>query len=149
MQNKHKIAHMKAAFVYAECSTAVRAKVGCVIVKDNRIISIGYNGTPSGWDNQCEELVFFDDRGVQLLNPQLKTKKEVLHAETNAIAKLARSSENGDGATAFITHGPCMDCSKIMYQSGITEVFYNIQYRDSTGVDFLRQCGIKVEQMDV
>jgi len=149
MQDKHKIAHMKSAFNYAECSTAERAKVGCVIVKDNRIISIGYNGTPSGWTNKCEDLSFFDERGKQLIEPVLKTKKEVLHAEANAITKLARCSESGEGSIAFITHAPCMDCAKLLYQSGISEVYYSIPYRDDSGIEFLKKCNINVEKYDV
>ena len=105
MKDKHKIAHMKSAFNYAECTTATRLQVGCVLVKDNRIISIGYNGMPSGWTNECEETVLWKDK-QQLSQPMFVTKPEVLHAETNAIAKLARSSESGDGCTAFITHQP-------------------------------------------
>lgn len=136
MKEKHKRAHMRAAFAYAECSTAKRLQVGCVIVKDDRIISIGYNGMPSGWTNECET-----DNNV--------TKPEVLHAESNAICKLARSSENGTGATAFVTHQPCMDCAKLLYQSGITEVYYVHEYRLTHGVDFLEKCGIKVEQMSI
>ena len=136
MKQKHKIAHMKSAFNYAECSTASRLQVGCVLVKDNRIISIGYNGMPSGWTNECET----EDN---------VTKPEVLHAETNAIAKLARCSESGEGSTAFVTHQPCMDCAKLLYQSGITEVYYVHKYRLTDGVDFLEKCGIKVEQLTV
>tara|TARA_R110000787_G_scaffold153247_1_gene267110 strand:+ start:282 stop:701 length:420 start_codon:yes stop_codon:yes gene_type:complete len=136
MKQKHKIAHMKSAFNYAECSTATRLQVGCVLVKDNRIISIGYNGMPSGWTNECET----EDN---------VTKPEVLHAETNAIAKLARCSEHGEGATAFVTHQPCMDCAKLLYQSGITEVYYAHKYRLTHGVDFLEKCGITVEQMSI
>jgi dCMP deaminase len=147
MKQKHKTAHMKSAFIYAECSTAVRLKVGCLIVKDNRTISIGYNGTPSGWDNVCEEISFFTDGGKQLIQPLSKTKKEVLHAEANAITKLARSSESGDGSIAFITHAPCMDCAKLLYQSGVKEVYYSIAYRDFSGLEFLNKCNIKVEKM--
>jgi dCMP deaminase len=127
---------MKSAFNYAECSTATRLQVGCVLVKDNRIISIGYNGMPSGWTNECET----EDN---------VTKPEVIHAESNAICKLARSSENGEGATAFVTHQPCMDCAKLLYQSGITEVYYAHKYRLTHGVDFLEKCGITVEQMSI
>lgn len=136
MKYKHKIAHMKAAFVYAECSTAERLKVGCVIVKDHRIISIGYNGMPSGWNNVCE-------------TPDNVTKPEVLHAESNAIAKLARSNESGEGAVAFVTHQPCMDCAKLLYQSGIVRVYYVHPYRLNDGLKFLTTSGIEVEQMTV
>ena len=148
MKQKHKIAHMKSAFNYAECSTATRLQVGCVLVKDNRIISIGYNGMPSNWTNECETKEIWKD-GKQLTQPMLVTKPEVLHAETNAIAKLARCSESGEGSTAFVTHQPCMDCAKLLYQSGITEVYYVHKYRLTDGVDFLEKCGITVEQMSI
>lgn len=146
MKLKHIRAHMKSAFNYAECSTAVRLQVGCVIVKDDRIISIGYNGMPSGWDNCCETTTLWD-KGVQLASPVLITKPEVLHAESNAIAKLARSSESGEGAVAFITHAPCLDCAKLLYQSGIFEVYYSHSYRLTDGIDFLKHCKIKVQQV--
>jgi len=148
MKDKHLRAHMKAAFVYAECSTAKKLQVGCVIVKDECIISIGYNGTPSGWDNRCEDLVFFDDHGKQMLEPQLKTKPEVLHAESNAIAKLARSPESGEGAIAFITHQPCIGCAKLLYQSGIKKVYFARGYRSCEGVQFLEKCNIEVEKIE-
>jgi dCMP deaminase len=131
MKNKHIAAHMKSAFNYAECSTAKRLKVGCVIVKDGRIISIGYNGMPSGWTNLCEDENFV-------------TKPEVLHAEENAITKLAKSNESGDGATAFITHVPCLSCSKLLYSSGINEIYYTHPYKNTEGLDFLSKCNIKV-----
>lgn len=146
MKDKHKIAHMKCAFNYAECSTAKRLKVGCVIVKDNRIISIGYNGMPTGWTNECEELVLWE-KTIQLSQPVLKTKPEVLHAEANAITKLARSSESGENAVAFITHQPCLECSKLLYQTGISEVYYVHEYRVKEGVEFLTKCKIKLHRM--
>lgn len=133
---------MKTAETFAELSTAVRAKVGAIIVKDDRIISIGYNGMPGGWDNNCENFVGFDNDG----EPKLRTKPEVLHAETNAIAKLARSTESGDGATLFITHTPCLECAKLIFQSGISTVVYREHYRDNQGLDFLVKSGVNVEQ---
>ena len=133
MKRKHIVAHMKPAFNYAECSTAERLKVGCVIVKDHRIISIGYNGMPSGWTNICEDENFV-------------TRKEVLHAEENAIAKLARSTESGEGAAAFITHVPCISCAKLLYSSGIIEVYYTHEYRNTVGINFLKKCKIGVNQ---
>ena len=145
MKTKHIYAHMRAAHVYAECSTAVRLKVGALIVKDDRIISIGYNGMPSGWDNQCETETYAED-GIQI---RLKTKPEVLHAESNAVAKLAKSSESGDGAVMFITHAPCIDCAKLIYQSGIKKVYYATDYRCNSGLEFLNKCGITVEQIYV
>ncbi len=147
VKDKHKLAHMKAAFAYAECSTAVRLQVGCVIVKDNRVISIGYNGMPSGWTNECETQ-FMTGNGTAY-HVELITKPEVLHAESNAIAKLARCSESGEGASAFITHQPCMECAKLLYQSGISEVYYVHPYRLDAGLKFLQECNIPVEQIDV
>ena len=144
MKSKHITAYMKTAETFAECSTAKRAKVGAIIVKDDRIISIGYNGMPSGWDNNCENEI-----GVHKGEPVLKTKPQVLHAEMNAISKVARSSESSQDAVMFITHAPCHDCAKMIYQSGISSVYYRTTYRDSTGIEFLEQCNIPVKQIDV
>lgn len=130
---------MDVAKRFAELSTARRLKVGAIVVKDDRVISIGYNGMPSGWDNNCENHIGFD-KG----EPVLKTKPEVLHAETNAIAKLARSNESGLGADMFITHAPCMDCAKLIYQSGIKRVVYGEAYRNVDGLDFLKASGVSV-----
>jgi len=148
MKDKHKQAHMKAAFAYAECSTAKRLQVGCVIVKDNRVISIGYNGMPSGWSNECEDTITEKISKIEY-ETRLVTKPEVLHAESNAIAKLARCSESGEGASAFVTHQPCMECAKLLYQSGIKEVYYVHPYRLEDGLKFLKECNIPVEQIDV
>jgi dCMP deaminase len=131
-------AYMRTAETFAELSHARRLHVGAIVVKDDRIISIGYNGMPAGWDNNCETEV----------NGELITRPEVLHAESNCISKLARSSESGDGATMFITHAPCMECSKLIYQSGIRRVYFGSAYRDDSGVRFLKQCGIAVEQIE-
>ena len=132
---------MAAAEVYAELSYAKRKKVGCVIVRDDRIISIGYNGTPSGWDT-----TLWKD-GKQLSSPLLVTKPEVLHAETNAIAKLASSTESGEGAILFLSSfSPCMDCAKLIYQSGIKEVYYKEKYKNEDGTIFLKKAGVKIEQ---
>ena len=98
---------------------------------------------PSGWDNCCEEEVVHD-YGNRAPETRLKTKPEVLHAESNAIAKLARSSESGEGASIFITHSPCIDCAKLIYQSGITTVYYKNEYRSTQGIDFLNQCNLEV-----
>ena len=144
MKEKHKKAHMRAALEYAKCSTAVRAKVGCLIVKDNRVISIGYNGMPSGWSNVCERTI---SEPYQPDTERLETKREVLHAETNAIAKLARSSESGDGAYVFTTHAPCIDCAKLIYQSGIAKVYYHVPYKSDVGITFLDKCEIPVFQL--
>ena len=144
MKEKHIKAYMKTAETFAECSTAKRLHVGAIIVKDDRIISIGYNGMPSGWDNNCENFI-----GYMRGEPVLKTKPEVLHAEANALAKVARSSESSEGATMFITHSPCFACAKLIYQSGISKVYFGQHYRETDGVDFLKRCNIDVEQVDV
>jgi len=139
MKEKFIDAHMNAAEVYAELSSAKRLHVGCVIVKDNTIIGIGYNGMPSGWENECEEKVW-DKTG----DYELKTKPEVLHAETNALAKIARSTNSSEGATMFVTHAPCLDCAKLIYQSGINSVYYRHSYRDNLGIEFLKQCNVEL-----
>ena len=150
-------AHMKTAETFAECSTAIRLHVGAIVVKDDRIISIGYNGMPSGWDNNCEDKIYCDDGDCleQQLPKEsdtwkrykLKTKPEVLHAETNAIAKLAKSNESGLGASMFVTHAPCLDCAKLVYQSGINTVYYRNSYRDENGIQFLEKAGVKIEKV--
>lgn len=152
----------------AELSHARRLHVGAVIVKDDTVISYGYNGMPAGWDNNCEDKVY--DRGAGgWLDPDeieerwpyeeydaehdftrrygLKTKPEVLHAESNAIAKLARSTNSGLGADLFVTHSPCLDCAKLIFQSGISKVWFREQYRDDAGVDFLKKSGVEVTQI--
>ena len=134
---------MKVAEEYSKLSSAKRLKVGAIVVKDNRVISIGYNGTPSGWDNECEEVIKVYENGKQ----ELKTKPEVIHAEANAIAKLARSNESGEGASIFLTHAPCMECSKLIFTSGITTVYYKNDYRDNSGLDFLYKCGVIVNKV--
>jgi len=148
MKQKYIDAHMKVAETYASLSTAVRLKVGAIVVKDNRVISIGYNGMPSGWDNVCEDEIgsVLDDDGY-IVETRLKSKPEVLHAETNAIAKLARSNESGLGSAMFITHAPCLDCAKLIYQTGISTVYYRNTYRENNGVEFLLKGGIDVEQI--
>ena len=143
IKEKYLGAYMKTARVFAELSTSKRKQVGAVVVKDNRIISIGYNGMPSGWDNECEVMSYTDFTGTVVT----KTKAEVLHAESNAIAKLAKSTESGDGASMFITCSPCIECAKMIFQSGIKEVFYGEDYRDDAGISFLNKCGITVKQI--
>ena len=131
---------MDVAESFAKLSSAVRLQVGAIVVKDDRIISIGYNGMPSGWDNCCEEWNGEDDWG----NTILKTKPEVLHAESNAVSKLAKSSESGDGAIMFVTHAPCIDCAKLVYQSGIDTVYYKNEYRSTQGLEFLTKSNVEV-----
>lgn len=163
---------MQAAHLYAELSTARRLKVGALVVKDDRIISIGYNGMPTGWDNDCEHKEWMSSDAGGWMDPdeieaqwpyvatsdtddsyigryRLKTKPEVLHAETNALAKLARSTESGLDADLFVTHSPCLDCAKLIYQSGIRRVYYALAYRDDSGISFLKNSGVEVEQLDV
>jgi len=168
MKEKFKQAFMDTARRFAELSHARRLKVGAIVVKDDRIISIGYNGMPAGWDNNCEDQVW-DSGAGGWLDPEefdakypyegwhegaqrdvrygLKTKPEVLHAESNAIAKLAKCGESGLGATLFVTHSPCIQCAKLILQSGISNVYYNENYRDDSGLTFLEKSGIIVEQV--
>ena len=151
MKQKFIDAYMKVAETFAGLSSARRLHVGAIVVKDDRIISIGYNGMPSGWDNNCEdELVEHVSTGYGMPMREvnyLKTKPEVLHAETNAIAKLAKSTESGLGATMFITHAPCLDCAKLIYQSGISSVLYRNSYRNNDGLEFLKRCNLEVKQI--
>jgi len=121
--------YMEIAETVSKMSYAKRLQVGAIVVKDNRIISIGYNGTPSGWDNNCED-------------ENNKTKPEVIHAEANSIMKLASSNESGKGSVMFLTHAPCIDCAKLIYGSGITQVYYKHKYRDQSGVEFLKKCNV-------
>jgi len=133
MKQKFIDAYMDVAERFAQLSSATRLQVGAIVVKDDRIISIGYNGMPSGWDNVCEH--------------EGKTKPEVIHAESNAISKLARGTESGAGATMFVTHQPCIDCAKLIYQSGIATVYYKNDYRSTQGLDFLNKSGVEVSQL--
>ena len=125
---------MDVAKRFSQLSYAQRLKVGAIIVKDDRIVAYGYNGMPSGWDNNCEE--------------ENKTRPEVLHAESNAIAKLARSNDSGLDADIFITHSPCIECAKLIYQSGIKRVYFGEEYRSTDGLDFLTASKINVIQVD-
>jgi dCMP deaminase len=140
MKEKFKRAYMQTAQTFAELSSAQRLHVGAIVVKDDRIISIGYNGMPAGWSNVCEDITEEGD---------LKTKPEVLHAETNAIAKLARSNESGLGADLFVTHSPCLECAKLIFQAGIKKVFFGKDYRDDSGIKFLVQSGVIVEKLQI
>jgi|TARA_R110000851_G_scaffold3922_4_gene16076 dCMP deaminase len=141
--NKWQDAYMKTAETFGSLSTAVRLKVGAIVVKDNRIISIGYNGTPSGWDNVCEDTFHHHELGTCTT----VTKSEVIHAEANAISKLARSSESGLDADIYITHAPCVECAKLVYGTGIKNVYYRTSYRNTEGIDFLKSCNIRVEKL--
>jgi len=143
MKPKFIHAFMKTAFTFAELSTAEKMKVGSIVVKDNRIISIGYNGTPSGWSNDCEDRIVNPDTG----EVELKTKPEVAHSESNAILKLARSHDSALDASLFITHSPCINCAKMIYQAGISEVYFSIEYKSRDGIEFLKKCNIPVHQV--
>jgi len=151
MKSKWIDAYMDTAERFAQLSSAVRLKVGAVVVKDHRIISIGYNGMPAGWTNECEyEVTAFESEygvGSKLVKTgELKTKDEVIHAEANAILKLAKSNDGGDGASLFCTHAPCVECAKLIYGAGINTVYYREAYRDTRGVEFLEKCEIEVKQ---
>ena len=142
MKKKWVDAFMDTAERFAQLSSAKRLQVGAVVVKDNRIISIGYNGTPAGWSNDCEDIVQWPDDTVTT-----KTKDEVIHAEANAISKLARSNDSGLGSDMFISHAPCVHCAKLIYGAGISKVYYRQSYRDTDGIDFLTKCNIDVEKV--
>ena len=126
----------------AELSHARRLQVGTVIVKDDTVISYGYNGMPAGWDNNCEDELCWPNGEVKFLT----TKPEVLHAEMNSLMKLAKSHSSGDQASMFVTHSPCLDCAKGIYQAGISRVWYGENYRDYSGVNFLEKSGVIVNQ---
>jgi dCMP deaminase len=144
MKQKWVDAFMDTAERFAQLSSAKRLKVGSVVVKDNRIISIGYNGMPAGWTNECEEIVeIHEDGGVVT-----KTKDEVIHAEANAIIKLARDGESGNDASLFCTHAPCINCAKMIYGAGINKVYYRNSYRDEVGLNFLKSCNIDIEKIN-
>ena len=129
-QAKYDKAYLKMALEWGELSYCERRKVGALIVKDKMIISDGYNGTPTGFENICE-----DDEGY--------TKWYVLHAEANAIAKVSSSTQSTNGATLYITLSPCKECSKLIFQSGIKRVVYNKKYKDTSGLEFLEKAGVE------
>ena len=128
--------YMRMATIWAENSYCERRKVGALIVKDKMIISDGYNGTPSGFENICE-----DENNV--------TKPYVLHAEANAITKIARSNNNSEGATLYVTASPCIECAKLIIQAGIKRVVYGEKYRLTDGIDLLERAGVKVEYLPI
>ena len=134
-QKKLDLRYLRMARIWAENSYCKRRQVGALVVKDKMIISDGYNGTPSGFENICEE--------------NNVTKPYVLHAEANAITKLARSSNNSEGSTLYVTASPCIECSKLIIQAGIKRVVYKDAYRLQDGPDLLKKAGIEVEQVDV
>lgn len=165
MKDKFIQAFMDVAERFAQLSSAKRAKVGAIIVKDNRIISIGYNGMPSGWDNECETVETWNDvphmrtkyeeMGATFNSMTnkwslLKSRPEVLHAETNAIAKVAQSSESCKDAVMFCTHLPCIQCAKLIHQSGINTVYFKTDYNAAigSGSNFLESSGIKTIKVD-
>lgn len=143
MKEKFVNLYMDWAERVAKLSHAKRRLVGAVIVKDDTVISYGYNGMPAGWDNDCE----FEYTNPQTKITELVTRPEVLHAESNAIAKLAKSHNSGTGADIFVTTAPCIECAKLIYQSGITRVWYRDNYRENNGVNFLEKSGVTVTQI--
>jgi dCMP deaminase len=145
MKNKFISLYMDWAKRVSDLSHARRLHVGAVVVKDDSVISYGYNGMPAGWENDCEYEVIVEEGDDY--STELKTRPEVLHAESNAIAKLARSNNSGKDADIFITHAPCMECAKLIYQSGIRRVFYGENYRDDSGIKFLEKSNIEIIQV--
>ena len=134
-QKRYDKAYMKMAQTWGELSHCKRKKVGALIVKDRMIISDGYNGTPSGFENECEDENHY-------------TKWYVLHAEANAILKVAASAQSCEGATLYITLSPCRECSKLIHQAGIKRVVYLVEYKDRSGLDFLEKAGVILTQLD-
>jgi dCMP deaminase len=141
--------YLKMSHTWAQLSKARRKKVGCLIVKDGMIISDGFNGTPKGFDNDCE---IFDPAHSISYDPkkdELITKPEVLHAESNAITKLAKSTQSSDGATMYITCSPCIDCAKLIIQAGIKRLVFGEVYKNDHGLKLLRQAGILSSSINV
>ena len=151
MKQKYIDLYMDWAERAAQLSHARRLQVGAVIVKDDSVISYGYNGMPAGWDNDCEEetVELYSGYEGAIHRTVLKTKPEVLHAEMNSLMKLAKSNDSGNQACMFVTHSPCLECAKGIYQAGINEVYYQHDYRSTDGLDFLKKCGIKIEKIDI
>ncbi|MAG59317.1 hypothetical protein CMO96_00815 [Candidatus Woesebacteria bacterium] len=149
-------AYLNMAAIWAQLSKARRKKVGCIIVKDGAIISDGYNGTPCGFNNDCEIYkprvgygMTIDDEGNPVEGTyELVTKNEVLHAESNAITKLAKSTQSSEGSTMYITISPCVDCAKLVIQSGIKRVVYGELYRDDKGIKLLKKAKVQVDQIN-
>jgi len=142
--------YMEIAYSVAKLSYAERRQVGCVIVKDQQIVSFGYNGTPSGFDNSCEEVVESCQNNCDCGGCETTvTKKEVLHAESNALTKIAKSTMSSGDADLYTTTSPCFECAKLIIQSGIKRVFYNETYRDMSGVELLEKSNINVIRTNV
>ena len=139
--------YMQVAELTSTLSYAKRLQVGEVVVKGNKILATGYNGMPSGWDNTCEITETTELEGKVFIQ-KLVTRPEVLHAETNAIAKVSSSTESSEGAMMFCTHAPCMNCAKLIYQSGINSLFYRDTYRDTSGIEFLESSGVSVTKYE-
>ena len=160
-EKKYKQLYMDIAHRVAQMSYARRLLVGAIIVKDGRILSMGFNGMPAGWDNNCEDKIYSDtdtetgyeypykeylgEFGDVVRHYRLKTKPQVLHGEMNCMMKLARSNESSEGADLFLTHSPCMVCAKAIYQSGIRRLYFGKHYRDNSGIEFLEKSGVEVE----
>lgn len=143
MENRFDSKYIRMAEIWATNSYARRSKVGALLVKDGQIISDGYNGTPKGFDNNCEYEEY--DQNLSLYG--LVTKPEVLHAEANAITKVAKSNYSSDGSTLYVTLSPCFECAKLIIQSGIKRVVYKDEYRKTDGLELLKRAGIEVEQL--
>lgn len=147
MKNKFIKYYMDVAQLTSTLSYATRLQVGAVIVKGHKILATGYNGMPAGWDNNCEdEIGHVLDESDNIVETRLKTKQEVLHAESNALMKVASSTESSENSTMFCTHAPCIHCAKLIYQSGIDSLYYRNTYRDTAGLEFLEKSGVSVTQ---
>ena len=147
MKNKFIKYYMDVAQLTSTLSYATRLQVGAVIVKGHKILATGYNGMPAGWDNNCEdEIGHVLDNDGNIVETRLKTKQEVLHAESNALMKVASSTESSENSTMFCTHAPCIHCAKLIYQSGIGSLYYRNTYRDTAGLEFLEKSGVSVTQ---
>lgn len=146
-QNSLDQTYIQMAKCWSQLSYAKRKKVGCLIVKDGAIISDGYNGTPSGFDNICEYNSFTLTNNGDTVKEKIITKPEVLHAESNAISKLAKSTQSSDGATLYATCSPCLDCSKLIIQAGIVRVVYSEQYRIDDGLKLLKKADIELKYL--
>ena len=147
MKDKFKQVYMNVAKEFAALSQSRKLNVGAILVKDNRILSVGYNGTPVGWDNDCEDKIV--EEGEYEAVVSYKTKPEVIHAESNAILKVAASTESSEGAEMFCTHTPCIDCAKAIHQAGIAKVIVEEKYEAGrgTGEEFLHMCGVDIEYL--